>query len=144
MLCIHSLCIERERERELKKENRNKIVSVSCFREISWYNLPACSTSQVGYFRGDEAILEAVSVIDSRRHECDRGNATARDRGWKTYALLLGDGNEIHETSRVTVLYCMPMHRSPPMPAAIIENTEMRSVRMHANASAIGGGAISF
>lgn len=29
-------------------------------------------------------------------------NALTRDRGWKTHVLLLGDGNEIHETSRVT------------------------------------------
>lgn len=37
------------------------------------------STSQLGYFRGDEATLEALSVIDSRRHEYDQcGNASTR------------------------------------------------------------------
>jgi len=70
--------------------------------------------------------------IDLRHYDC--GSNALKDRGWKTHVLLLGDGNEIHETSRVTSSFvCL---RSGILDApTIIENTEMRSIRMHANVS---------
>lgn len=112
--------------------------------EISRYNLPtAPRTLDVFAETRQYSKLWALSIRG--RHEYDYGNASARDRGWKTYALLLGDGNEIHETSRVTVLFCMPMHRSLSMPPAIIENTEMQTCTCARECrGAIDGGPISF
>lgn len=60
------------------------------------------------HFRGNERRVRSWALsIRGDTYDCGN-NALTRDRGWKTHVLLLGDGNEIHETSRANVLFCMP------------------------------------
>lgn len=85
--------------------------------------------SCVRHFRGNGRVSRRYSEAEHYRFvRPPRNNALTRDRGWKTHVLLLpGDGNEIHETSRVTSSFvCL---RSGLSRCAVIGNTETRGAR---------------
>lgn len=85
-------------------------------RKLIFRAVPSATMRRTKYFLALGIFMETgvahsrLSAIDSRRYtRPPRNNALTADRGWKTHVLLPpDDGNEIHETSRVTFLFCMP------------------------------------
>lgn len=127
--------------RASKKKSRSKLfyVTLSIYRgmkDYKYYRMKHLFLVEIFMEMNVATIFEAehyrFAPIHTTVWQCG-SNVSTGDRGWKTHVLLLGDGNEIHETSRVTFSFvCL---RSGFLDApAIIENTEMQSIRMHANA----------